>query len=175
MTAVVEDDHLVITIADAGRRTVRSVAQGLIDCLEDEPPSPWTKVGRARRRAHERLFPPAYRSRALSVEFTRRHDATIRADLAAAAQRLRDGLDGDGPIRWPLDDTDDWVRVLGTARFLYVDRQAEPGVSAEEGKASMVLAFYQSVVLKALRPDLVEALPPELVPLRRELLREERT
>jgi len=64
---------------------------------------------------------------------------------------------------------------LGTARFLYVDRQAEPGVSAEEGKASMVLAFYQSVVLKALRPDLVEALPPELVPLRRELLREERT
>jgi hypothetical protein len=143
-------------MATPGRTSelLRLVARALIDCLADGGPSAWTKSGRWHRRSRERLFPPAYRSQALSTRFELRHDAAIRSDLSAAAERVLAALDGDGPVRVPVAEADDWIRVLGAGQFLFVDRNMKPDRRRDAGTIAAFLAACQLRIVTELWPDL---------------------
>lgn len=163
VTVEVAAGHLVITTPGRVPQALRETVRALMLCVADNG---ITGVGgfgtlamrRRRSQAHQRtldsIFPPAYRSSVLSSRFELRHGAASRADLWSAAERVLAALDGQGPIRVPVAAADDWIRVLGTARFLYVDRRDRPGRAPDAAAMSAFLGHVQLQIVMALRPEL---------------------
>ncbi|MFC0437233.1 hypothetical protein [Kutzneria buriramensis] len=162
VTVKVAAGHLVITTPGRVPQALRETVRALMLCVADngltgvglEVAAMRRRHSKAHRQTLDRLFPPAYRSSVLSARFELRHGAAIRADLWSAAERVLAVLDGPGPIRVPVDAADDWIRVLGTARFLYVDRRDRPGRAPDGAAMSAFLGDVQLRIVTTLRPEL---------------------
>jgi hypothetical protein len=147
LRAELDGDHLVLTLTPKAVRLLRTATELLVDHIGDKWSDRWS---RRRRAIRARLFPPAYRQPEMQEDYLRRHGAAAKADLLAAARRVLAALAGDQPVRCPVDESDDWIRVLGVTRLLYTPRDT-PLV---DGTTAGYLAWAQHHVLITLRPAL---------------------
>jgi hypothetical protein len=154
ITVKVVGDHLFVTLPGHGPELLRVTVRDLMLCLADVGVGRSHFLGDAHQRTRNRLFPPAYRSSIRSSRFEFRHGAEIRSDLWAAAERVLARLGGDNRIPLPVADAEDWIRVLGAARFLFVDRKDRPGPDPEAAAKSDFLAAVQWEIVTTLRPEL---------------------
>lgn len=115
--AVVVADGVAIRMSDNVAAIFANLMDQLLRLLEDG-------VAPHRRRPAEKvlkdMFPDAYRDRASSAEFRRRHAATLHD--TAAVHRVRDRLVSATNHVIPQAEVDDWLVALGLGRFLHLRR-----------------------------------------------------
>jgi hypothetical protein len=114
------------------------------------------RVSPRRGRVRERLFPPDYESRARQREYEQRHGVPARADLLAAARRVLDLLAGEPPVRTPVTEADDWIRVLGVTHLLDTHRDTPLNTDTPRAVLASFFGAAQHDIVVALRPELKE-------------------
>jgi hypothetical protein len=152
-SAEVDGDDLVLAFAPQATDLTRRAILLLIDHVEDKLAN---RVSPRRSRVRERLFPPAYESRARQREYEQRHGAAGRADLLAAARRVLDLLGGQPPVRTPVTEADDWIRVLGVTHLLYTHRDTPLNTDTPRAVLASFFVAAQHDIVVALRPELKE-------------------
>jgi hypothetical protein len=93
-------------------------------------------------------------------EFLARWGNDLRVELRDAARRVLASIPDSGPVSYPLVNVDDWIRVLGQARLVWVPR-GTPG-DTRSGDAKLrnagLFAELQGQLVRALRPELAAQL-----------------
>jgi hypothetical protein len=110
----------------------------------------------AQRALLGRLFPPVSVFGPTAQEFDARWGDTLRQELLGAAQRVLASLGDDGTIRYQLAAIDDWIRVLGQTRLLWVERSEAGDLASEDARlrGAGLFTWLQTELLVALRPEL---------------------
>ena len=105
-----------------------------------------------------RLFPSASDFAPLAQEFDVRWGQHLRTELFAAANRVLASIGDDGSVSYPLDAVDDWIRVLGQTRMLWVHRTITGDPMSEDVRvrSAGVYTWMQQRLISALRPELAE-------------------
>jgi hypothetical protein len=146
-----EGDWLVLGLAKNNVAAIRRAAGDLAAAIDDKR----ANGAYAMIRSPMRLFPEAYESRRDQKAYLQRHELDIRADLTAAAHRVIAALDAGLPVRYPAAKADDLLRVLGSARLLFADRDAPPSAATRKAAVAAYLTAVQHDIVLALRPELV--------------------
>lgn len=151
MTVTLEGDSLVLAVTENNVVAMQRVAGHLAVALEGKR----TKWGRPRFLSPMSLFPEAYESRREQKAYVQRHESDVRADLTAAAHRVIAALEAGLPVRYPAAEADDLLRVFGSARLLFGDRDTPLDVPTEKISIASYLTAVQQQIVVALRPELV--------------------
>lgn len=108
----------------------------------------------------DRLLPPVSEYSPSAQEFLARWGNDLRVELRDAARRVLASIPDSGPVSYPLVNVDDWIRVLGQARLVWVPR-GTPG-DTRSGDAKLrnagLFAELQGQLVRALRPELAAQL-----------------
>ncbi|MFC0548068.1 DUF2017 family protein [Kutzneria chonburiensis] len=145
-----DGDWLVLSLSAQAVAVIRRAAGDLAVAIEDKRANEaWWSF-----RTPMHLFPEAYESRRDQKAYIQRHELDIRAELTAAAHRVIAALDAGRPMRYPAAQADDLLRVFGSARLLYVDRDAPPSSATPKAAAAYLLSAMQHEIVVTLRPEL---------------------
>jgi hypothetical protein len=145
-----DGDWLVLSLSAQVAAAFRRAAGDLAVAIEDKRANgAWWSF-----RTPMHLFPEAYESRRDQKAYLERHELDIRADLTAAAHRVIAALDAGRPMRYPAAQADDLLRVFGSARLLYVDRDAPLSNATPKAAAAHLLSAVQHDIVVTLRPEL---------------------
>jgi hypothetical protein len=136
-----EGDRLVLDLSARNVALIRREAGDLATSLEYKTAIAAWPLG---WRFYMKRFPAAYESRREQVAYLERHDAAIRAELTAAAHRVIAAVDAGRPVRYPVAEADDLIRVLGVAR----------NAARKEAVANYLSAVQHDIVV-TLRPELI--------------------
>jgi hypothetical protein len=146
-----EHDRLVLTPSKDNTAVMRRAAGDLAVALDDKRAnSAWPAF-----RSPMNLFPEAYDSRRDQKAYIQRHELDIRADLTAAAHRVIAAIDAGSPLRYPAAEADDLLRVFGSARLLYADRDTPPNDATTKAAVANYLTAVQYQIVVTLRPELI--------------------
>lgn len=146
-----EGDWLVLALAKDNVAAMRRAAGDLAVALEDKRANgAWRSF-----RSPMNVFPEAYESRRDQKAYLERHELDIRADLTAAAHRVIAALDAGRPVRYPAADADDLLRVFGSARLLYADRDTPLDMATKKVPLASYLTAVQEQIVVTLRPELI--------------------
>ncbi|EWM13407.1 hypothetical protein [Kutzneria sp. 744] len=113
---------------------------------------------RTQRALLARLFPSVSDYAPLAEEFDVRWGEHLRTGLFAACHRVLASITDDGTATYPLDAVDDWIRVLGQTRMLWMHRSSAGDVESEDLRlrTAGVYTWMQQQVIVAVRPELAE-------------------
>ena len=108
----------------------------------------------------DRVLPPVSDYGPSAQEFLERWGAGLRVELRDAARRVLAAVPDSGPASYPLTGVDDWIRVLGQARLLWVPRGVEGHTRSAETAVRNAGLFteLQGQLVAALRPELAARL-----------------
>jgi hypothetical protein len=103
-----------------------------------------------------RLFPSVSDFAPLAQEFDVRWGQHLRTELFAAANRVLSSIGDDGTVSYPLDAVDDWIRVIGQTRMLWVHRTITGDPMSEDVRvrSAGMYTWMQERLILALRPEL---------------------
>lgn len=154
-------------LINCGETTVTMLRDGIGELaryLDEAPPQGGLRARlrfeRDRAGVLERLFPPAYAYGPADNEFRARFGASMHADLLGAARRVLASIGDEGSVLYPLAGIDDWVRVLGRTRLLWVywNESGDPVSTDPRIRNAGLFTLLQERLVLALRPDLAPLL-----------------
>jgi hypothetical protein len=161
---VVGENQILI---NCGETTVTMLREGVAELaryLDEAPPqggfrARW-RFERDRIALLRRLFPPAYVYGPAADEFRGRFAEGMRADLLGAARRVLASIGDKGSVLYPLAAIDDWIRVLGLTRLLWVrwNETGDPLSTEARIRNAGLFTLLQERLVLALRPDLTALL-----------------
>ena len=107
-----------------------------------------------------RSLPPVSDYGPTAQEFLARWGNDLRVELRDAARRVLASIPDTGPVSYPLSGVDDWIRVLGQARLVWVPRGTKGDTRSDDPglRRAGLLADLQGQLVMALRPELAAQL-----------------
>ncbi|EWM13405.1 MULTISPECIES: hypothetical protein [unclassified Kutzneria] len=108
----------------------------------------------------DRLLPRVSDYSPMAQEFIDRRGNDLLVELLEAARRVLASIPDSGPVRYQLAGVDDWIRVLGQARLVWVPR-GTPGDSRSGDprlRNAGLFTELQGQLVTALRPELAAQL-----------------
>ena len=150
-----------------GRNTVAALREAIGELaayLDYSPPQrklrDRMKFDATRRALLGRLFPPVSDYMPMAQEFEQRWGDSLRTELFGAAHRVLGSIGDDGTARYQLSEIDDWIRVLGQTRLLWVQRSEAGDPMSEDVRVrnAGLLTGLQTQLVTALRPELAAQL-----------------
>ncbi|MCP2167752.1 DUF2017 family protein [Goodfellowiella coeruleoviolacea] len=160
-------DGVVLRMSGNVAVTLRDVLERLARLLRDGRLPEERRGWRLRRPATadevlRRMFPNAYTDSAHADWFRQRHLPALRAGALAATERVLGRWGGAESAYLDLVEVDDWLMVLGLARFLFSARagggRTAPGVGSAAGQAALTtlwLNFLLERFVLAVCPSLL--------------------
>ena len=145
-----DGDQLVLALSKGNVAAIRRAAGDLAAAIDDKR----ANGAYAMLRSPMRLFPEAYESRRDQKAYIQRHELDIRADLTAAAHRVIAARAAGSPVRYPAAGADDLLRVFGSARLLFADRDTPLNDATPKAAVAFYLTAVQEQIVVTLRPEL---------------------
>jgi hypothetical protein len=164
--AVVGESQVLIKCSADAVAALRDGVGQLAEMLDYAPPKrPLRERMRhdmARRSLLRRLFPAVSAFGPMSQEFDDRWGDILRTELFGATQRVLGSIGDDGTARYQLAAIDDWIRVLGQTRLLWVERSETGDPESEDVRLRRagVFTWMQTRLITALRPELEASVAP---------------
>lgn len=141
-----DDGLVVVTLGPGAVRRLPPLLRRLIVVVER--PRRWPSPD---RQILQRMFPDAYSDRAESRAFRSRHDAGMRASVAAATHRLLASLDETAILELDAAAQVDFFIAIGAARWLYAYR-----LSIVESRTAAWLQYMHDQLATASEPGIAE-------------------
>ena len=157
---VVGENQVLINLTELTVSALREGVGTLARLLDDVPPQGgfrdrW-RSERERMALLDRVLPPVSEYGPSAQEFLERFGAGLREELRDAARRVLASIPDAGPASYPLSGVDDWIKVLGQARLVWVPRgvQGDTKSSDPAVRQAGLFADLQGQLVTALRPEL---------------------
>ena len=161
---VVGENQVLINPTELTVTALREGVSELARLLDDAPPhggfrDRW-RFERQRMALLDQLLPPVSDYGPSAQEFIERWGPGLRVELRDAARRVLVSIPDSGPVSYPLAGVDDWIKVLGQARLLWVPRGTRGDTRSDDPRVRNAGLFteLQGQLVTALRPELVEQL-----------------
>jgi hypothetical protein len=161
---VVGENQVLINLTEHTVQALREGVGSLARLLDDAPPQGggrdrW-RFARERLALLDRLLPPVSDYGPMAQEFLERWGAGLRVELRDAARRVLASIPDSGPASYPLTGVDDWIKVLGQARLVWVPRGVEGDTRSDDAgiRHAGLFAELQGRLVAALRPELAAQL-----------------
>lgn len=161
---VVGENQVLINLGELTVSALREGVGSLARLLDDAPPQGgfrdrW-RSDRERMALLDRVLPPVSEYGPTAQEFIDRWGAGLRVELRDAARRVLAAIPDAGPASYPLSGVDDWIKVLGQARLLWVPRGVQGDTRSDDAGVRHAGLFteLQGQLVAALRPELAAQL-----------------
>jgi hypothetical protein len=161
---VVGESQVLINLDEDTVSALRDGVGALARLLDEAPPQGrfrdrW-RFDRERMALLDRVLPPVSVYGPSAQEFLVRFGGSLRAELRDAARRVLVSIPDAGPVSYPLSGVDDWIKVLGQARLVWVHRgvQGDTRSSDPQVRRAGLFAELQGQLVTALRPELAAQL-----------------
>lgn len=161
---VVGENQVLINLTEHTVSALRDGVGSLARLLDDAPPrgglrDRW-RFERERMALLDQVLPPVSEYGPMAQEFIERWGAGLRTELRDAARRVLAAIPDSGPASYPLSGVDDWIKVLGQARLLWVPRGVEGDTRSADARVRNAGLFteLQGQLVAALRPELAAQL-----------------
>ncbi|GAA3437248.1 hypothetical protein [Kutzneria kofuensis] len=161
---VVGENQVLIKLSENAIPVLRDSIGRLVAYLDHAQPKrklrERLRFDREQRALLWRLFPPVSDYGPMNQEFEERWGGVLHAELFGAAQRVLASIGDDGTARYQLSAIDDWIRVLGQTRLLWVQRSETGDMMSEDDRvrSAGLFTWMQTQLVYALRPELAAQL-----------------